>query len=358
MRTGYSWRSPLAAGAFLLLQCTLVAGQTSVPETGDAAPLFADHAAIDVTIEAPLTTLRTVRSDEEYLDGTFSYQTADGDAGSFDIKLRTRGRFRLLESTCNFPPVRLNFRKKQVKDTLLDGQDKLKLVTHCQHNKPSYEQLVLREYLAYRFLQVLTDKSFRVRLMRINWIDTESNDNRLKVGFVIEDDDDVADRVGMSAKKTPNIEIEDLDPAQRRLAYIYQYMIGNTDYSLIHGADENDCCHNSVPMTATEGPPYTPVPYDFDFSGLVNAPYAVIDRRFRISNVRQRLYRGRCIDNEFLPENFAYFTEKRAAFLSILDEIDLLSGRTLRDVTGYLDRFFEDISDAGRIKKQFIDRCN
>jgi hypothetical protein len=353
-----SWLASIAAGAILLMHCVRAAGQAVPPEAADPAPLFSDHAVIDVTIEAPLTTLRTVRSDEEYLDGRFSYTTADGESRSFDLRLRTRGRFRLQEATCNFPPVRLNFKKKQVEDTLFDGQDKLKLVTHCQQNKPSYEQLVLREYLAYRFLQALTDYSFRVRLMRINWVDTESDDTRVKVGFVIEDDDDVADRLGMTAKKTPNFTIEDLVPEQRRLAYVYQYMIGNTDYSLIHGADENDCCHNSVPMTATGGPPYMPVPYDFDFAGLVNAPYAIVDRRFPISNVRQRLYRGRCVDNEHLPELFSRFREKREEFTAILGEPDMLSGRTRRDVTSYLDRFYRDISDPERIEKQFIDRCN
>jgi hypothetical protein len=254
--------------------------------------------------------------------------------------------------------VRLNFRKKQVEGTLFSGQDKLKLVTHCQHNKPSYEQLILREYLAYRFLQVLTDYSFRVRLLRINWVDTEGSDNRTKYGFVIEDDDDVAARLGMTAKKTSNFTIEELDPAQRRLAYVFQYMIGNTDYSLINGPDESDCCHNTVPMTATGGAPYTPVAYDFDFAGLVNAPYAVVDRRFPISNVRQRFYRGRCMDNDYLPDLFATFIEQRPEFAAIVDELDMLSNRTRRDVTNYVDRFYRDITDPKRIEKQFIGRCN
>ena len=349
------WQSAVTTGAFLLLQSFSAPGQDEISE---ALPLFADRALVDVTIEAPLTTLRSVRSDVDYLDGTFSYTTADGQSESLDLKLRTRGRFRLQESTCNFPPVRLNFRKKQVEGTLFDGQDKLKLVTHCQHNKPSFEQLILREYLAYRFLQVLTDYSFRVRLVRINWVDTEGSDSRTKFGFVIEDDDDVAARLGMTAKKTPNFTIEDLDPEQRRLAYVYQYMVGNTDYSLIHGADENDCCHNSVPMTSTGGAPYTPVLYDFDFSGLVNAPYAIVDRRFPISNVRQRFYRGRCIDNDYLPDIFATFIEQRPAFTAIVDELDMLSNRTRRDVTNYLDRFYRDITDPTRIEKQFIGRCN
>jgi hypothetical protein len=319
--------------------------------------LFGEHSVIEVTIEAPLTTLQEVRSDEDYLEGTFSYQTADGEAGTLDLKLRTRGRLRLKPTTCDFPPVRLNFRKKQVKDTVFDGQDKLKLVAHCQNGKPSFEQLVLREYLAYRFFDVLTDNSFSVRLLRIHWIDTQSNFTRTKVGFVIEDDDDVADRLGLTARKTPNLTDDDLDRQQQNLVNVFQYMIGNTDFSLINGVDENDCCHNSVPMTATGGPPYYPVPYDFDLSGLVNAPYATPNPRFRLRDVRQRLYRGRCRNNDLLDGTLDLFIDKREDMLDIVTEVDMLATTTKNNVNRYMDSFYREITDPKRVESRFLNKC-
>lgn len=341
----------------VMFASVLAAGTAVAQDVGEALPLFKDHTVIDVTIEAPLSTLMAERSDEDYLDGTFRYTTASGETGSFDLKLRARGRFRLQKSICNFPPVRLNFRKKQVKDTIFEGQDKLKLVAHCQQNKPSFEQLVLREYLVYRFMQVLSDKSFRVRLMRINWTDTEGNNGRVRYGFVIEDDDEVAERLGMTAKKTPNVENEDLDPVQMNLVNVFAYMTGNTDFSLIRGEDDSDCCHNSVPMTATGGAPYTPVPYDFDFAGIVNAPYAAANPRFKLRSVRQRLYRGRCMNNERLPETFEYFVSKRAAIMEIVTGLEVLSGNTRRNVNRYLDSFYRDISKPGVVQERFIEQC-
>jgi hypothetical protein len=130
------------------------------------APLFADDALLAVTIQAPLKTLMQDRPTEEYLDGTFSFTGDDGTEQTLDLKIRTRGKYRRLEEHCDFAPIRLNFRKKQVVDTLFAGQDKLKLVTHCRTGSRHYEQLVLREFLAYRILQVLTEKSFGVRLRR------------------------------------------------------------------------------------------------------------------------------------------------------------------------------------------------
>jgi hypothetical protein len=322
------------------------------------APLFANHAPLEVTIEAPLTTLMEERPEKEYLEGTFSYTKDDGTQQTFDLKLRTRGNFRRSDETCDFAPVRLNFRKKQLKDTEFDGQDKLKLVTHCQQNKMSFEQLVLREYLAYRILQVMTDKSFGVRLFHINWLDTERGKSKLKYGFVLEDDDDVADRFGMKSLKLGDVTHEELDPRQENLVNMFQYMIGNTDYSLVNGPADDDCCHNSMLLSATDGPPYTPLPYDFDFAGLVNAPYAAANPAFKLPNVRVRLYRGQCSNNELLPDTIQHFLDKKDAVYAIIDELDMFSSKARRGTTSYVNSFYRDIMNPKLIQQRIINYCN
>jgi hypothetical protein len=326
---------------------------------GDAgfAPLFASHAPLEVTIEAPLTTLMEERPDDEYLEGTFSYTGDDGVQQTFDLKIRTRGKFRRQEEICNFAPIRLNFRKKQVADTIFAGQDKLKLVTHCRQNKPLYEQLVLREYLAYRILQVMTDKSFGVRLLHINYADTERGSSRVKYGFVIEDDDDVAERNGMKSMKIGDVTFDDLDPQQQNLVYVFQYMIGNTDFSLINGPEISKCCHNSKLLSGTGSAPLTPLPYDFDFSGLVKAPYATPDRRFRLASVRSRLYRGHCGNNDLLPDTFRLFLDRRDVVYAIVDELEMFTANTRRSVIRYLDSFYDCITRPEAIAVEFTDKC-
>jgi len=321
------------------------------------APLFASHAPLAVTIEAPLTTLMKERPDDEYLEGTFSYTGDDGAEQTFDLKIRARGKFRLQKDICNFSPIRLNFKKKQVADTLFAGQDKLKLVTHCQQNKPIYEQYVLREYIAYRILQVMTDKSFGVRLLRINYVDVEGRSSRTKYGFVIEDDDDVADRNGMKSLNIGDVTHDDLDPQQQNLAYVFQYMIGNTDFSLINGPEFSNCCHNSRLLSVTGGPPFTPIPYDFDFSGLVKAPYAEPNRRFMLASVRSRLYRGHCGNNDLLPDTFRHFLERKDAVYAIVDELDMFTARSRRLVIRYLDSFYDCITRPEEIAEEFTDKC-
>lgn len=358
MTTLFSHRSIGAACALCLaLSPRVFADATASQDTAVRAPLFADHEALAVTIEAPLTTIIKERPDEEYLDGKLSFRDGDGREHTFDLKLRTRGNFRRREMICKFPPLRLNFRKKQVEGTLFDGQDKLKLVTHCQQNKPTYEQIMLREYLAYRIFALLTHKSFSVRLLHINYVDTEGHNSRVKFGFVLEDDEHVAQRNGMKSMKTGNVTHADLDRSDENLVNVFMYMIGNTDFSLVQGPPDDDCCHNSMLLSATDGRPYTPLPYDFDFSGLVNAPYAAPNPRFRLRSVRSRLYRGQCANNDMLPVTFRRFLDRKDEIFALFDEIVMFSSSTRRVTKRYLNSFYYVITEPEIIRLEFLEQC-
>lgn len=323
----------------------------------DAQSLFGSHDILEVQIEAPLTTFSRERSDIDYLDGTFSYSDEMGELHSFDLKMRARGRYRRQKKTCNFPPVRLNFKTGQVVGTALEGEDKLKLVTHCQNRRNKNEQYVLREYMAYRILQILTDKSFRARLLRITYIDNEKDEEPMtKVGFVIEDDDGVGKRLGLDSLETKSLSYEKLDSKQTNLINLFQYLIGNTDYSLIRGPADDNCCHNSVPFS--DGNTVSPVPYDFDFAGLVDAPYADPNPQLKLRDVRTRLYRGRCRNNEHLTGSIARIMGKQAEIYALVDELGDFDRNSRQSVTRYLDAFFKEISNEKSIQKRLVKKCS
>lgn len=341
---------------FLAFSSFSAAQNTSEPVGGK--PLFQSHDVLDVRIEAPLTTLIRKRSDEEYLDGSFSYARADGSEQTLSLKIRTRGKFRRQKSTCVLPPIRLNFKKGELKGTEFAGEDKLKLVTHCKLGNDRYEQLVLREFLIYRMLHILTEQSFGARLMHINYVDTDGKkDEMTRYGFVIEDKDDIGDRLGLKLEQLEGISYGVLDARQTNLIAIFQFMIGNTDFSMIRGPENTDCCHNIVPYTVAEGS-YTPIPYDFDFSGIINAPYADPNPQFNIRSVRTRVYRGRCANNQHLEETFALFHDKEAEIRELVAGLPGLQPKVLKDVTKYLDSFYEIIGDPKKVEKNFIKKCS
>jgi len=351
----HSTWTTLAVALFLTFSQATVA-QTAADDI-EIRPLFQSHDTLIVRIEAPLTTLMKEQPDEEYLDGTFTYSDASGQEHQLDLKLQTRGRFRRNKSTCTFSPLRLNFRKQQVKGTEFAGQDKLKLVTHCQRSK-NFEQLLLREFLAYQILQTLTDKSFGARLMQITYVDSEKNGKSItKYGFVIEDEDDIGDRIGLAASKIRRIKAAELDGKQANLVSVYEYLIGNTDFSLILGPDGSDCCHNAVQFS-NGGPPHTPIPYDFDFSGLVDAPYAAANPRFKLRSVKTRLYRGRCMNNEYLDGTFAYFLEEEPEIRQLLAELEGFNKSSRKSIEKFLNGFYKDISDPKSKQRKFITKCS
>ena len=187
----------------LLPLCVTV---VSAQDTGQADPLFQDHAVIALTITAPFPSLLKRRPNEEYLPGSIAYKDAEGSEVMIDIGIRTRGNYRRQKRVCPFPPLRVNLDKSQAKGTLFDKQNKLKLVAHCRDNNERYEQGVIREYLAYRILNQLTDISYRVRLARITYIDSEGkHDDRTQFGFFIEHKKRVSARIGIPELSTSRI---------------------------------------------------------------------------------------------------------------------------------------------------------
>jgi hypothetical protein len=317
-------------------------------------PLFLENEILDVTITAPFATLVRERPTEDYLPGRFRYAEADGSIRDFDLEIRTRGHFR--HANCDFPPVRLNFKKSQTRATLFDNQDKLKLVVHCD-DSVRYEQTILREYLAYRILNELTDMSFRVRLLRVSYVDIDGRwDQKVRFAFLIEHVSRLADRIDRKDLAVSGTTVDSIQSDLLNLTSIFEFFIGNTDFSPIAGAPGNDCCHNYV-LFGNDADPIVAIPYDFDQSGFVNAPYAHPNQRFRLRSVRQRLYRGRCVNNEHVEASLQEFRDNRATIYALIETQEGLHSRTRKSLVGYADGFYKLIDDPKNVERKIIGAC-
>ena len=326
-------------------------------DTTQPVPLFASDGLLHLSLEGPLTTIRKDRrSDEPEYHPAVLTINEQGTASGLDIRIRTRGHFRRSRDICKFPPLRLNFSSQQVANTLFESQDKLKIVTQC-HSNEKYAQLIIKEYLSYRILSLFTVKSFQVRLARIDYIDTDrKNRTDTHLAFLIEHKRAMAQRHAAHISDLPKIKPAQLDSMQATIAEVFSFLIGNVDWSMLAGREGESCCHNFVLSTFDEQT-FFPIPYDFDFSGVVNAPYAGPDPRLKLKSIRQRLYRGRCREKRYLPQVLELFrTQKPAIYALYLDQKEL-SPRTRGDALAYLDKFYTIISDPKQVDRKMYAVC-
>ena len=346
--------------ATLLLSIGLTANAQSDTSGSIHRPLFDDDSTLAVTIEGPLRTIMRNRDETQEFPATFKYSDADGTETTFDIKLRVRGKLRRDRDICNFAPLRVNFRKKQVEGTVFAGQDTIKLVTDCQSSEKKYQQLLLREYLAYKILNVLSDRSFGARMLRVTYVDTDRNDkSRESYAFFIEEKNHIADRLGLEHIKISRTKYSALDAAQSNMVNVFEYFIANSDYSLISGPKDSDCCHNTV-LYQKDGGPYISIPYDFDSAGLIDAPYASPDPRskIRIKVRRRREYRGQCSNKSHLDATFEQFLAKRGDIEQLVVRLDGYEQKSVKSTMKFIADFYKDISTPKIVQKKFNKKCS
>jgi hypothetical protein len=340
-----------------LLQAQDDAAIDSLRGVAETAPLFRSHDVLQLRIEAPLSTILADRGQEsEYQPGTLSYVDDTGDSVVLDIRARTRGYFRLRKRTCNFPNIHINFRRRQVENTVFAGQNRISIVAHCQDNKDEYEQFTLQEYLIYRTFNLLTDRSVRVRLTRATYIDTDGKrDSLTKYMFILEPFDMLAARHGWEVLEVPFVPPDQQDPSSLVLFEVFQFFVGNTDWSAFQASSGN-CCHNAK-LIGTMAGPVIPIPYDFDWSGVISAPYAKPEPQAGVRRVRDRRYWGICRPPEEFGPVFNLFSERREVIYDLWREQDGLEERRLNRTLEYFDEFYEIINDAGKTRREIVLKC-
>jgi hypothetical protein len=322
-------------------------------KAGSPDPLFQDDAALRVEITAPFSRLINERPKDREFPGSFSFKGPDGVAVELELKVRARGKYR--HTNCDFPPLYLNFKRSQVGGTLFDQQNKLKMVVHCK-DSGRYQQSLLREYMAYRILNILTDRSFQVRLLEVTYVDSEDRRPRMvRSAFLLEHENRMADRLDMQRLNIFPDTVGAIQADHLNLTSIFQYLIGNTDFSPILGS-ESECCHN-YSMFGTDDGPLVAIPYDFDMSGFVNTPYAEPDEELGIDNVRQRLYQGFCENNRYVEASVAEFLQARDTLYALVADLQQLEPTVRKRLASYMDEFYETIGNSQGVEREILDRC-
>lgn len=336
-----------------MMRCLLLLLALVAMPAAAAKPLFASSTPVSITMEAPLERLFRNRESEEAVAGTL----IDPMGNRLAIAVQLRGITRRREETCAFPPLSVRFTAPPPATSPFAGERRLKLVTHCQ-SSPSADRVVLLEYAAYRMYQALTPRSFGARLLSIRYLDANGRPIAARPGFFIEDLDDVAARNGTAELRAgPRILTSDLNRADAARYALFQHMLANHDWSMRAGPAGDNCCHNAKLIGAAGPGKTTPIPYDFDFSGFVNAPYALPPDQLRLSSVRERKYRGYCLHNADVAEAAREFRSKQAAMDAELAAVPGLDPRALASARSFIAAFFAEIATDQSVEAKILKRC-
>lgn len=347
--------SASAMAGVILAACLVAMLAVSDAHAGDAVALFETGDEVELTISAPWRDIVRDDDNQEPYPARLHYVNDSGVRESIALTVERRGKTR--QEICRFPPIRLRFDKDDVEGTLFEGNKSIKMVTHC-NNGSRWEQYYVLEMLAYPIYNLITDRSFRVRPLSVTYhdVDRDRNDDP-RFAFLIEDDKLVADRNDLDKHDLVEIRPERLDSLESSRFALFQYLIGNEDWSSLGAPAGDDCCHNAKLIGPASGKPLYAVPYDFDSSGLVDAPYAVPNQALRISSVSQRLFRGFCLHNDTLESAREEFLENRGAIEAIVEEESRLRSRNRSRAIRYLNIFFDVLQDPELFERLITNAC-
>ena len=315
-----------------------------------ADPLFEADDSLKLTFTAPFSQIYKVRDKTKQYPARLLWD----ESREIAVGLQVRGNNRLKKSTCRYPPLKVYFNKEDVKGSIFKKQSELKLVVAC---KKKYSQYVRMEYLIYKLFASLSDNNFKVRWLELTFID--NNKARTSPGFFIEQKKRMGKRLGLTQVHASKVPPENLDPQSAVTVDLFQFMIGNTDYSNFQARGTKDCCHNTKLMQRIENDSgtYIPIPYDFDNSGIINAEYAVPSPSIPISSVTKRNYRGLCQANPHIPDVIMLIQTKKEEILNLFAGDNLLTKRSKSRAKKYLEKFYAIIDSPKKMNSAITEAC-
>jgi len=336
----------MKAGILILIPILLLILTVSAA----ADPLFESNEPLRITLTGPFKQVFRERDREKRYPAMMQW----GESSELPVSLQVRGHNRLKKDTCSYPPLKLHLDKENTKGSLFRKQSELKMVVAC---KKSYFDYVRMEYLVYKMYALLSENHFKVRWLDITYI--EKGKQRQAPGFFIEQKKRMGKRLGLTQVHKNGIPISQLDLHYAATVDLFQFMIGNTDYSNLQARADADCCHNIKLMARIEDESanYVPVPYDFDNSGIINARYAIPPAFLPISKVTQRKYRGLCAANKQLADSILAFRKLENEITDLVRTDTVLKDRMRKRSLKYLVSFYDILKNPKKQDRIITNAC-
>jgi len=295
--------------------------------------------------------LHDIGDDPSYHDARISYKNEDSLWIELNAEVRVRGNFRKQPANCDFPPLRLKFEKEERENTIFENTKNIKMVTHCQTNIPDYEQYVMQEYLIYKLYNILSDFSYKVRLLKVTYLDTQDSDYKIeKYAFFIEDDEDMADRLNGNILEIESVDPKNIDQEYYLLISFFEYLIINTDWSV-------PIVHNVTLLSIDYFKPPLPVPFDFDWSGFINIPYEIPTTSGLKTRIPERIYKGPCVKTRDLKKIAKLFKSKKQEIFDLYYDFLYLDTEYKAETLQNIQIFYEILDDRYIFHSVFKEQC-
>jgi hypothetical protein len=301
-----------------------------------ASPLFDEslNELLTIEIETDLYKIKNEKSDyhsttENFVNGQLRHKNK-----RFNARIQTSGHSRL--AGCEFPPLRLRLKESEIQNSLFEGNQNVRIVTHCHEDKL---QLLFREHLIYKMYSLITPYSFRVRLFKVKYLDSEHREKPItSFAFFVESDRSVEKRLKLAELKSDStfnlktyadIAEQWLNAPQVKLQEAFQHLIRNYDWVIFFSnpAETMSLANIKVFYDEKEGFPF---PHDFDLAGVVTWNADSFEERYDEEN--------RCQEagmRKALTAILGHIDE----FIQLVDEDPYLDSGYKEQFAGHLGRF-------------------
>lgn len=312
--------------------------------------MFEGEDPLEMTLRFDMKHYKRTKQKGEYQDVDLAIKVNDNLTIRKEVRVKARGNFR--RNFCSISPFWLNIRKADIPNEHLQGVKRMKIVTHC-NSGGGQEDNVMKEYLAYKMYERLTPRSFRVRLVRMTYVDTgKKNRETRSWAFIIEPEELMAERLGGTVIKNDKLGMIHMRPEELTRVALFQYLIGNGDYSI---TGRHNVKLLGVGNFGIEG--FTPVPYDFDYTGLVDAAYAVPGEHLGTEDIRERYYLGPCRSNGEFEEAMSLLEVHREEFRELIMSFPYLDDKERKQTANYVEQYFEQASQARFVEMHLNATC-
>ena len=295
-----------------------------------------------IKIETDLKELIKQKEKEEYQPGTFTFLMGEKEI-VIPVEVRARGNVR--KKVCYFPPLKIDFKKGELKALGFTNMDKLKTVIQCKSGKAA-ESHVFKENLLYEIYNVLDTNGIRTKLVNFELWSNGTLEKSLS-GFLIEHEKEYTARIKGKIVKANKLQEAAMERAPYLKMVFFQYMIANTDWAIGNK-------HNIEMVAVPNAKLVTPIPYDFDYSGFVGTGYAVVSESFPIKKVSERYFRGKKVTEAEATQTAEFYLAHKEKIQNVCEAATYLDEKTMKNVNFYIDSFYKEIEKPRFVKSKFV----